>query len=50
MDIATLGFVAFLCLVAFFVTATVRRDYRAKEQERREQERQSRHQPPQRKP
>ena len=48
MDIPTAVFVAFLCLVAFLLTATVRRDFRAKEQQRREQQRESQH--PRRKP
>jgi hypothetical protein len=48
MDIPTVIFVALLCFVAFFVTANVRRDFRAKERQRREQELQARH--PRRKP
>ena len=43
MDIPTTIFVGFLCVVAFFVTMTVRRDFRTQERQRREQELQSRH-------
>ena len=48
MDIATSLFVGILCLVAFFLTATVRREFLAQERQRREQENQSRN--PRRKP
>ena len=48
MDLATTIFVAFLCLVAFVLTMTVRREFRAQERQRREQEIQSRR--PRRKP
>ena len=48
MDIPTIIFVALLCFIAFFVTATVRRDFRAKERQRRAQELQARR--PHRKP
>lgn len=41
MDIATLIFVAGLCMLAFFVTMTVRREFIAKERQRRTQELQS---------
>ena len=50
MDVATFVFVAFLCLVAFLVTITVRRDFRAKERQRREDQRQAQHSNPRRKP
>jgi hypothetical protein len=48
MDPFTFIFVAGLCLIAFFLTMTVRRDFRAKELKRREQEREAQH--PRRKP
>ena len=48
MDIATFIFVAFLCLAAFLLTATIRRDFRTKESQRRGQKRDARH--PRRKP
>ena len=48
MDVATVIFVAFLGLVAFLLTITVRREFRARERARRDQERQL--QPPRRKP
>ena len=48
MDIATAIFVAGLCVIAFFVTASVRRDFLKQERQRREQELRSRH--PRRKP
>jgi hypothetical protein len=47
MDIPTIIFVAGLCVVAFFVTTTVRREFRTQERQRREQELRSR--PPHRK-
>ena len=43
MDVATAIFVAGLCVIAFFVTMNVRRDFRKQEHQRREQERQSQH-------
>jgi len=48
MDIATVIFVAGLCVIAFFLTMSVRRDFRTRERQRREQELQSRN--PRRKP
>ena len=48
MDTPTVIFVAGLCAIAFFLTATVRRDFREQERQRREQELQSRR--PRRKP
>ena len=48
MDIATAIFVAGLCVIAFFLTMSVRRDFRTQERQRREQELQSRN--PRRKP
>jgi len=48
MDIATAIFVAGLCAIAFFLTMTVRREFRTRERQRRQQEPLSRH--PQRKP
>lgn len=48
MDVATLIFVGFLCLVAFILTVTVRRELRAKERRQREDQRDS--QNPRRKP
>ena len=48
MDIATAIFVAALCVVAFLLTMTVRREFLAQERRRREQENQSRN--PRRKP
>lgn len=42
MDAATLIFVAFLCVIAFFLTITVRREFRTRERLRREYERQLR--------
>jgi hypothetical protein len=48
MDIATLLFVGILILVAFFLTATVRREFLAQERQRRAQESQTRR--PRRKP
>ena len=48
MDVFTFIFVAFLGLAAFLLTMTVRRDFRARERLRREQERALQH--PRRKP
>ena len=48
MDVPTIIFVGLLCLVAFFVTMNVRRDFITKERQRREQQRQL--QNPRRKP
>lgn len=48
MDVFTAIFVAGLCAVAFFLTMTVRREFRAQERQRREHEQQS--QRPRRKP
>jgi hypothetical protein len=48
MDIATFIFVAVLGFAAFLLTVTVRRDFQARERQRREHELQSRH--PRRKP
>ncbi|HEX8291941.1 MAG TPA: hypothetical protein VF570_09315 [Pyrinomonadaceae bacterium] len=48
MDIATFIFVGSLCLAAFLLTITVRRELIAKERRQREGQRQS--QPPRRKP
>ena len=48
MDVATIIFVAFLCFAAFLLTATVRREFRARERQRLEDQRHSRH--PRRKP
>ena len=48
MDVATLIFVAFLGLVAFLLTITVRRELIAKERRHRESQRESQH--PRRKP
>lgn len=48
MDIPTIIFVAFLCVIAFFVTMNVRRDFITKERQRRAQQRQA--QRPRRKP
>jgi hypothetical protein len=50
MDIVTIIFVAFLCAIAFILTVTVRRDFRAKERQRREQNSHSHPPPPRRKP
>jgi hypothetical protein len=49
MDPFTIIFVAGLCVIAFFLTMTIRRDFRAKERLRQEQTRQSLHQRPGRK-
>jgi hypothetical protein len=46
MDIATVIFVAFLCVAAFFLTMTVRREFHAKDRQRRERQRAT--QPPRR--
>ena len=48
MDPFTIIFVAFLCVIAFFLTMTVRRDFRAKDRQRREQQREAQH--PRRRP
>ena len=48
MDIATALFVAALCVIAFLLTMSVRRDFLTQERQRREQELQSRR--PRRKP
>lgn len=48
MDVATLIFVGLLCLAAFFLTVTVRRELIAKERRQREEQRES--QNPRRKP
>jgi hypothetical protein len=48
MDAFTIIFVAGLCVAAFFVTINVRREFIAKERQRREGQRQPRH--PRRKP
>ena len=48
MDIATGIFVALLCLAAFLVTMSVRRDFLKQERQRREQQRAA--QNPRRKP
>jgi hypothetical protein len=48
MDVATAIFVGLLCLAAFFVTTTIRRDFRTRERLRREQARALRN--PRRKP
>ena len=45
MDVATLIFVGFLCAAAFFLTITVRRDFRTRERLRREQGRELRRYP-----
>ena len=50
MDIATIIFVGGLCFVAFVLTMTFRREFRAKERQRREDQRQSQHPRPRRKP
>lgn len=42
MDIPTVIFVTFLCVVAFFVTMNVRRDFLKQERQRRNQVIQSR--------
>lgn len=48
MDIPTIIFVGFLCFVAFLLTMNVRRDFLAKERQRREQQREPQY--PRRKP
>lgn len=48
MDVATAIFVAGLCVIAFLLTMTVRREFLTEERQRREQERHSRN--PRRKP
>ncbi len=48
MDVATFIFVGALCIAAFLLTVTVRREFRARERLRRGQERQLRN--PRRKP
>ena len=48
MDPFIFIFVAFLCVVAFLLTMTVRRDFRTKERERQQQQREAQH--PRRKP
>ena len=50
MDIITLIFVGGLCLLAFLLTITVRRELLTKERRQREERRESRHQRPGRKP
>lgn len=50
MDVFTFIFVGGLCFLAFLLTVSVRRDFRAKEKQRRELERQSRPVRPRRKP
>ncbi|HEX8190197.1 MAG TPA: hypothetical protein VF586_17705 [Pyrinomonadaceae bacterium] len=43
MDIPVAIFVALLCLAAFLLTMTVRRDFRTLERQRREQQRHPQH-------
>ncbi|HEX7316320.1 MAG TPA: hypothetical protein VF297_20610 [Pyrinomonadaceae bacterium] len=43
MDVFTVIFVAFLGVLAFFLTVTVRREFRTRERIRRDYERQLRH-------
>lgn len=50
MDLSTGLFVGLLCLIAFFVTANVRRDFLDKERRLRESQRQAQHTRLRRKP